>query len=141
MHTKGLGHLVKGQHPFVAETIKARFKSIGGADLGDNGDSELSPKRWLIAAGIECASNLCVRVILHQSVNLTHDGWIELGEFGRRLRASNGEALGTTTTEADMEGDLIFLEESYVLNEESYHAFAQLCRGFRVPKESGKVGG
>ena len=58
MHTKSLGHLVKGQHLFVAETIKARFKSIGGADLGDNGDSELKPIGGCV--GFELGDDVCV---------------------------------------------------------------------------------
>jgi hypothetical protein len=141
MYAKGFRHLIKGQHPLVAETVKARFESIGDADLGDDKDSELGPKGWLIAASVEYASDLCVSVVLHESVNLTHDSWIELGEFGHGLRVGNGEALGPATTKADIEADLILLEEGHILNEESHHAFAQLFGGLWIVEESGKVSG
>ena len=63
IHTKSLDHLVKGQHPFVKETIKARFKSMGGADLGDNGDSELKPIGGRVALSLATFASYSAQVM------------------------------------------------------------------------------
>jgi Integrase core domain len=140
-HSELCGEFVGCQHAAFAQAFKPALESIGGADDKDLLVRERFTFPVCITERIKLFGDLPIRAGFEEFVDLRNDFWQRLANQCNGLGLIDLQGSRSPAAKAYMDRDAFGLDQGYVFNEQSDHAFALDRHDSLVIPDAGEVFG